>query len=133
MRSDTRRGSALARRLAVALAACAVAVGLAAAGAAADGDPRYLPEPEQQAWAQQLAEAQQDVDSARARVERLEAAYAEAQHSGHPRGEARAELEKNLARARRDLEEAREAMPRLVEEARRAGVYPQVLRPYKDW
>jgi hypothetical protein len=95
-------------------------------------DPRYLPPAEQHAWAERLAEADHAVSAARAAVSRLEASYAEARHSHHPRGEDLGELKQGLAEAKVALEEARAELPRLVEEARRAGVYPEVLRPYRD-
>lgn len=95
-------------------------------------DPRYLPPAEQQAWAERLAEADHAVSAARAAVGRLEASYAEARHSHHPRGKDLGELKQGLAEAKTQLEEARAELPRLVEEARRAGVYPQILRPYQE-
>lgn len=94
-------------------------------------NPLYLPEAQQQAWAQRLAAAQQEIEQARQKVAELEAAYSEAQHSGHPRGEQREALEESLREARDRLGRLEQSLPELVEEARRAGVYPKLLRPYQ--
>lgn len=123
-----RRSARGSRLIGACLAACALA--LVAADTVPD-NPRYLPEAQQKMWADRLAEAQQAIDEASSRVTRLEHAYSEAQHRQYPRGRDRGVLVADLAQARKDLEEARQALPRLVEEARRAGVYPEVLRPYK--
>lgn len=100
------------------------------AGADGSGDPRYLPEAQQQAWAERLAGASAELAAAREKVAELEAAYSEAEHEHYPRGEARGELESELAAAREARDRAEERLPELVEEARRAGVLPEVLRPY---
>ncbi|MDX1648537.1 MAG: hypothetical protein R3263_01665 [Myxococcota bacterium] len=88
-------------------------------------------EAENEAWAKRLAEAQEEIEAARERLEDAEAAYARARHDDYPRGEAMAEIEQEMEEARAELEEAKERLPELVEEARRAGVLPEVLRPYR--
>jgi len=93
-------------------------------------DPRYLPPAEQEAWAERLAEAQARVESARESVTTLELAYFEMRHEDHPRGEPRQKLVADLEDAREELAAAKADKTELVEEARRAGVLPGVLRPY---
>jgi septal ring factor EnvC (AmiA/AmiB activator) len=88
-------------------------------------------EAENAMWAEQLAEAQAEIEASRERLEQAQAKYVRARHDDYPRGEALAELEKEVEEARQALAEAEERLPELVEEARRAGVLPEVLRPYR--
>lgn len=110
----------------------AALLALALLGGAPSGasDGAYLPPEQQDAWAQQLATAKQRVDAAEQRLAEAEAAYARARHDQYPRGEALAKIERERSDARRDLAAARKELDALVEEARRAGVLPEVLRPY---
>jgi len=127
--------------LAALLAVALLAPGAAAAGeAAAEGGPAAAaPEGpatggagEEKPWEERLAEAAARIEAAEARLEKAEAAYSRARHDDHPRGEALEAIEREYAEAGRELEAARSALPELVEEARRAGVPPGVLRPYWD-
>lgn len=98
----------------------------AAATGPSDNDART------QKWDERLAEARDRISRARLRAAKAEAAYARARHDGHPRGEALAEIEQEWNAAAEELQAARTALPELLEEARRAGVEPGVLRPYRD-
>ncbi|MEM7413081.1 MAG: hypothetical protein AAF430_22805 [Myxococcota bacterium] len=117
--------STLVNRL-VPAALCAVVLALPTAGLGVD----YLPEPEQAAWAERLAEAHEAIDEANRRVEKARAAYTEARHERHPRGAALKEIETEFRDAQRDAAEAQREFDALLERARPAGVLPEVLRPY---
>jgi len=81
-------------------------------------------------WSQRLARAQQRIDLARERVEKTDAAYSRARHDRNPRGGALEEVKERRTAAERELASAEAALPRLVEQARRAGVPAGVLRDY---
>jgi hypothetical protein len=83
-------------------------------------------------WSQRLARAARRIEVARERATEAEADYARARHDDYPRGEALAKIESRHRAAQRELEAAEAALPRLVEQARRAGVAPGVLREYWD-
>jgi hypothetical protein len=82
-------------------------------------------------WQERLARAQQRIELARERADEAEAEYARARHDGYPRGEALSEIKERHHATQRELRMAEEALPRLVEQARRAGVPPGVLRDYR--
>ena len=91
-----------------------------------DWDPQL-----QQHWTEKLAEAHAEVEASADRLDQARAVYTEARHERHPRGPELAVIEQDLADARRDVEDAEQTLDGLLEEARRAGVLPEVLRPYR--
>jgi hypothetical protein len=91
------------------------------------GDPSLLAY-----WEQRLERALQRIELARRRATEAETEYSRARHDDYPRGEALNEIKEKHLAAERELRRAEEALPRLVEQARRAGVPPGVLRHYRD-
>jgi len=83
-------------------------------------------------WDRRLARARQRIEIAHERMAKAEAEYSRARHDQYPRGEALAEIEERHRAAVRELQAAETALPQLVEQARRAGVSPGVLREYWD-
>jgi len=83
-------------------------------------------------WSQRLARAAKRIEIAREKAADAEADYSRARHDRNPRGEALAAIQATHAASERELREAESALPRLVEQARRAGVTPGVLRDYWD-
>jgi len=78
-------------------------------------------------WLKRLADAETRRDDAVQRIIAGEAAVGRARHREYPRGEALDALERDLARARKELAAVDEELPVLLEEARRAGVSRAVL------
>jgi len=91
-----------------------------------------MPAAEVARWQQQLDAAWQELVDARARVERAQAAITKARAHHRARGQRKVELYAELDTARRELAEARTQWPRLVEEARRAGLPRGILADYDD-
>lgn len=87
---------------------------------------------EARAWTQRLATAHGELEASRARVVSAQAAVDEARSRHWPLGDALAKLEQQLADAKQKLATEESAWPELLEEARRAGVPAEVLRPYED-
>jgi len=117
-----------AGRLAAGLALAALLV--AGAGpTAADAEVEYASPAVQEAWKERLAEARARLERSRARYRELVERYQEARDDDHPRGEAFQAIVEQRDAALRAWREARRALPALAEEARRAGVLPEVLRP----
>lgn len=83
-------------------------------------------------WSQRLSRARQRIELARERLAAAEAEYARARRDDYPRGDAFEAIEQRKAAAEREQRAAEDALPRLVEQARRAGVAPGVLRDYWD-
>jgi len=83
-------------------------------------------------WDRRLDRAHKRIEIARERAETAEAEYSRARHDGHPRGTALLAIEREHAQASKELAAAEAALPRLVEQARRAGVAPGILRAYWD-
>lgn len=83
-------------------------------------------------WSERLNDAQMRLDLARQRVVEREAALSRARHREYPRGEALAEIERDLEKARKDLTEAERELPDLIEQARLAGVSPAVLLRFES-
>jgi hypothetical protein len=81
-------------------------------------------------WSARLMLEQAEIERARERLDQAKAAYARAVAGSAPEDRTR-----ELARERDDLavalRKAERALPRLIEEARRAGVSPEVLKPYR--
>jgi chromosome segregation ATPase len=112
-----------------------LALGLALpfAPAAADGPakPNEASELAGEAWEARLTEAEQRLASARERAATSESALSRARHRRHPRGEALDALVAAAADARRERAAAEAELPELLEQARRAGVAPGVLRRFE--
>jgi len=85
-------------------------------------------------WSARLMLEQASIERAQARLDRARAAYARAVLDGEATGPARRTIEE-LGREREEAEaalrERERSLPALVEEARRAGVSPEVLEPYR--
>lgn len=83
-------------------------------------------------WATCLEEASAQIDAARKRLEDAEAAYSRSVNFRNDLGSERAAIVAARDQARSDLSAAEERLPELVEAARRAGVSPRVLDPYRS-
>jgi hypothetical protein len=71
-------------------------------------------------------------DQARLKVIESEAALSRARHREYPRGEALEAIERDVESARKELAAAERELPELLEEARLAGVSPEVLLRFED-
>jgi len=96
-----------------------------------DADAR-LAEARDAKWSARLTNAVMQRDEARQQVIEREAAYSQARHREYPRGAALAAIERDLEQARKDLTAAEQELPALLEEARIAGVSPDVLLRFED-
>jgi len=83
-------------------------------------------------WSDRLTKAQMRRDLARQQLVEAEAALSRARHRDYPRGEALAEIERDAQTARKDLAAAEQELPVLLEEARLAGVSPDVLLRFEE-
>ncbi len=83
------------------------------------------------AWSVRLSEAQERQATAAAHVADAQQALGSARHRKRPRGASLAALEGELARAQRERAAADAELPELLEQARRAGVSPGVLRRFE--
>jgi hypothetical protein len=83
-------------------------------------------------WRERLLEAQQRLESARERAAATQHAYRDWRQRKRPRGEKKEELLAKLEGAEQELAEAEAELPVLLDEARRAGVPPGVLREFED-
>lgn len=112
-----------------------LATGLAAAPASLRAEPPAALDEEaaqlEATWVERLGEARSQLSAARERAAQAEHAYRDMRQRDYPRGEARVEIEEELADARLALEETEAAYPRLLDEAREAGVPPGTLRPFE--
>ncbi len=93
--------------------------------------PAAQAEVDESVWVQRLEAGRQRVEVARARVEQSDAAYGKGRQRNQ-RGERRSEAVSAREEAARELEAAEAAWPKLLEEARRAGVSPGALRPFES-
>jgi chromosome segregation ATPase len=82
-------------------------------------------------WRKTLLGAQERVDGANQQVALAQQAYRDARKRKRRGGE-RAELLEALKSAEQELADAESALPELLDEARRAGVPPGVLREFED-
>ena len=82
-------------------------------------------------WRQTFLEARERVDGAREQVTVAQQAYRDARKRNR-RGAERADLLAAQGAAEQELAEAEAELPALLEEARRAGVPPGVLREFED-
>ncbi len=117
------------------LLALALAASLAG-GSAAAADPAKPSEEDASApatptWEQRLEEAQTQLETARTRVAESESAVTRARHRRYPRGKEFDDLVATAENARKQLRAAEAELPALLEEARRAGVEPGVLRRFE--
>ena len=99
--------------------------------AAAPANPAGIGAEEIEEWRQTLLEARERVDEAIGQVATAEMAYRDARKRKRRGGE-RADLLAALEAAQAELAEAEAELPALLEEARRAGVPPGVLREFED-
>jgi len=82
-------------------------------------------------WHETLREARDRLERARARAESARYSYRDGQQRDR-RGPEKAALLAELEAAERELADAQAALPVLLEEARRAGVPPGVLREFEN-
>ncbi len=82
-------------------------------------------------WAERLEQSHVALGEAETRFARAQAAYMDWRQRKRPRGDAKAELMTELEAARVALEREQSRFPELLEQARRAGVPPGVLRTYE--
>lgn len=83
-------------------------------------------------WSTCLEEASAQIGSAQKRLDSAEAAYSRSVNFRNELGKERGTIVAERDQAKSDLATAKERLPDLVEEARRAGVGPRVLDPYQD-
>lgn len=83
-------------------------------------------------WMRRLDEGAARLASARTRLGQLEDAKGRSAVRRYPRGDAKAKYLDDLEGARKELAEAEQSMPELIEEARRAGIEPGVLDRYES-
>lgn len=82
---------------------------------------------------QAVESARERLVTARERAREAEAALTQAKHRRKPRGEKLEELRQEAEDARSELRRAEAALPERLDEARRAGVPPGLLRETEDW
>ena len=82
-------------------------------------------------WRQTRLEARERLDEAQVQVTVAQQAFRNARHRKR-RGDERGELQAALGAAEQELAEAEAQLPVLLDEARRAGVPPGVLREFED-
>jgi len=112
----------------------AVLAAIAAAGAAPAAEPVPAAQQEallDEAWAARLSGAATRRDAALSRLRSDELALRVARHRNYPRGEARRAVQRDVEAARERLASAEQALPELLEEARRVGVSSALLREYE--
>jgi len=83
-------------------------------------------------WIHRLDEAAQRLVLAQKNLDRLDNAKGKGAARRYPRGDAKAKYLDQLDAAKKELAEAQEALPKLVEEARRAGIPNGTLDPYEN-
>jgi hypothetical protein len=110
------------KRLASAVAICLLTTAL---GARAGSDS-------QADWQRRLGEARDAVVQAQARVASAETAYTEMRTRTYPLGEAKLAVENERSAAREDLVRAQGELDAALEQARRAGVPPGLLRAAEE-
>jgi hypothetical protein len=86
---------------------------------------------EQAGWVQRLDDAAARVVSAQKQVDQLFDAKGRGAARRYPRGDAKDKYLKELDAARKELADAKRALPALVDEARRAGIPNGVLDRYE--
>jgi hypothetical protein len=122
-----------ARLFALALLALLAAPALAQSGSAApDPSASEAAGDDEAAWIKRLDEGAARIAAAQHEVQQLEDAKGRGAARRYPRGDAKEKYLDALAKAHTELQDAEEAMPELIEEARRAGVPPGVLDRYEN-
>jgi hypothetical protein len=90
--------------------------------------PPPLPASDAHGWSARLAAAQHAVAASQSRLQAANAAYSSSIVRDEPRGQTRADIIARRDQARMDYSSARCQLPALVENAREAGVDPEVIR-----
>lgn len=106
-----------------------LSAGVCVAAPAARSDP--LAEARSADWIERLDQARDELVDARRALGAAQESILQQRQRHYPRGQAKAELEAQVALARRRLQQAEQALPELLEQARRAGVLPGILRRYE--
>ncbi len=114
-----------------ALALLLVGVMSAAQISAQDAAPTPSDEVIAQEWRARLEDEQAALTTARERVANAEHALGDSRQRRRPRGKQLRKLQEELAEAREELAELEAQWPALLEEARRAGATPAVLREFE--
>jgi hypothetical protein len=126
----------LAFGLAVSLAAPALAQPPAAVapdeGTAAVKDQGESEEDQERGWIKRLDEAAARLAAAQRSIDRLEGTKGRGASRRYPRGEAKGKYLDDLEAARKELAAAQEALPEVIEEARRAGIPNGTLDRYEN-
>lgn len=119
---------------AFAFAVCAPAPAFAQSGAVDPdaGEAASTEEDEQAGWIKRLDEAAARLAAAQKQVDQLGGAKGRGAARRYPRGDAKEKYLDDLETAKKELADAQEAMPELIEEARQAGVLPGVLDRYEN-
>jgi len=99
--------------------------------AASPVNPAEITAEEIEGWRKTLTQARERVEEAQEEVAAAQQAYRDARKRQR-RGAERAELLAAREAAERELAEAEDALPGLLEQARRAGVPPGVLQEFED-
>lgn len=108
---------------------------ITAMGAAPAAEPAPAAQQEallDEAWAARLSGAATRRDAALSRLRSDELALRVARHRKYPRGEALGAVERKVEASREQLSAAKQALPELLKEARRAGVSSALLQEYED-
>jgi hypothetical protein len=98
----------------------------------AASDAATSEEDELASWVKRLDEARARLDAATRRLAQLEGAKGRGAHRRYPRGDAKEKYLEDLEAARKEHADAAQALPELMEEARRAGVPPGVIARYEE-
>jgi len=99
--------------------------------AASPVNPAEITAEEIEGWRKTLTQARERVEEAQEEVAAAQQAYRDARKRQR-RGAERAELLAAREAAERELAEAEDALPGLLEQARRAGVPPGALQEFED-
>lgn len=116
------------RTLPAGLLLAALAAGPAGAGPAAPAPGPVASAEQPSAWPERIGRLRSELDLAQERRDAAEAAVTRMRHRRHPRGEARKALLTERDAARTAYTESEQVLDRMLEEARRAGVPPGLLR-----
>jgi len=103
-------------------------LGLALPAAANDAE-----EARKQASVEAVESARERLVVAREHVREAKATVSQAKHRRKPRGEKLEALREELDEARTELSRAEAALPERIDEARRLGAPPGLLRETEDW
>jgi hypothetical protein len=126
-----RPSRAITRRCSVVVWLAAAVSGSALAGPVRAAEPQPPLEQPSAAWEARLEAASQRVIESRKALEDARAAYQDWHQRKIPRGKSRGEAVAALERAEQEAAAAEAALPEVLEEARRAGAEPGLLRRYE--